>query len=133
MFDGPAPNVRQRPSGLVSTLLWATDESPADVSGHADRAAREIGIAPPDNGSIFRVVDFPPVSSATPDPMMHRTRSIDYGVVLEGEINMILDGGEVHLRAGDMLVQRATVHGWINRGSTTCRIAFVLIDARDDE
>ena len=131
VFDGPAPNVKLRPSGLLSTLLWTTDETPATVSGAADRAAREIGIAPPDNGSIFRVVDFPPASGANPDPMMHRTRSIDYAVVLEGEIDMLLDGGEVRLRAGDMLVQRATVHGWINRGSTTCRVAFVLIDARE--
>ena len=130
-FDGAVPNTRKRPSGLVSTLLWVTDESPADISGSADRAAREIGIPPPGRGSIFRVVDFPPASGANPDPGMHRTRSIDYAVVLEGEIDLVLDDSTVCLRTGDVLVQRGTVHGWVNRGTKTCRIAFILLDARE--
>ncbi len=130
LHDGPAPNVKVRPgSGLVSTLLWATDESPAELSGSADRAAREIGIPPPRNGSIFRVVDFPPGAKGE----MHRTSSIDYAVVLEGEIDMLLPGSEVSLRAGDVLVQQGASHAWINRGSGRCRIAFVLIDAKDPE
>jgi quercetin dioxygenase-like cupin family protein len=126
LHDGAAPNVKRRPSGLVSTLLWTTDESPADADRQDDRAARETGIPPPERGSIFRVVDFPPGAKGE----MHRTRSIDYGVVIEGEIDMLLPGGEVHLHAGDVLVQQATDHAWENRGEATCRIAFILIDAK---
>jgi quercetin dioxygenase-like cupin family protein len=62
---------------------------------------------------------------------MHRTRSIDYAIVLSGEIDMLLDESEIHLKAGDVLVQQATNHAWVNRGSAPCRIAFVLIDASD--
>ena len=126
LHDSPAPNVKRRPSGLVSTLLWTTDESPADVKWNEDRAAREIGIPPPERGSIFRVVDFPPGAKGE----MHRTRSIDYAVVIEGEIDMLLPDGEVHLRSGDVLVQQATDHAWENRGKANCRIAFILIDAK---
>jgi mannose-6-phosphate isomerase-like protein (cupin superfamily) len=155
LFDGPAPNVRLRKaSGLTSTLLWVTEESPAEVSGSADRSQREIGVAPPSSGSIFRIVDFPPAAKAglvdnaamiremgigkSPggEPrhaMMHRTRSIDYAVVISGEIDMLLDEGEVHLKAGDTIVQQATNHAWVNRGRETCRIAFVLIDAQEPD
>lgn len=147
LFDGAAPNQKLRQaSGIVSTLLWASDESPADISGTGDRAARDIGVPPPTNGTIFRVVDFPPEQGVrsreailremgVPDhgaarhPGMHRTRSIDYAAVLEGEIDMLLDDSEVHLRAGDVLVQQGTNHAWVNRGAQPCRIAFVLIDA----
>ena len=149
LFDGPAPNRKLRQaSGLVSTLLWVTDESPADISGRADRAAREIGVAPPPLGSIFRVVEFPPErrevsrdavlremgltgQSDSKHAGMHRTRSVDYAVVMEGEIDMILDDGEVHLAAGDVLVQQGTDHAWVNRGARPCRIAFVLIGATE--
>jgi mannose-6-phosphate isomerase-like protein (cupin superfamily) len=147
LFDGPAPNRKMRPaSGLVSTLLWATDESPADIAGSADRAEREISVPPPPRGSIFRVVEFPPGRKESPREAvlkemglsnqpdskqagMHKTRSIDYAVVMEGEIDMILDDSEVHLTAGDVLVQQGTNHAWVNRGTRSCRIAFVLIDA----
>ena len=152
VFDGAAPNVKLRKaSGLTSTLLWVTDESPADVSVGGDRSDRDIGVAPPSAGSAFRIVDFPPAHEAgevdnaaviremglqkTDRPVrhatMHCTRSIDYAVVISGEIDMLLDDSEVHLRAGDVLVQQATNHAWVNRGRETCRIAFVLIDARE--
>lgn len=149
LFDGPAPNRKLRQaSGLVSTLLWVVDESPADISATRDRAEREIGVAPPPNGSIFRVVEFPPdrkemsrdavlremgLSGQTDSrhATMHRTRSIDYAVVIEGEIDMLLDDSEVHLAAGDVLVQQGTQHAWVNRGTKPCRIAFVLIDAKE--
>ena len=149
LFDGPAPNRKLRQaSGLVSTLVWVTDESPADISGTADRAEREIGVPPPAGGSVFRVVEFPPQGKAMSREAvlkemglsqqaesrhagMHRTRSIDYAVVMEGEIDMVLDDSEVHLVAGDVLVQQGTNHAWVNRGSKPCRIAFVLIDARE--
>ena len=149
LFDGPAPNRKLRQaSGVISTLLWVTDESPADISGSADRAEREIGVPPPARGSLFRVVEFPPGGremsreavlkemglsgqSASAHPGMHRTRSVDYAVVMEGEIDMVLDEGEVHLAAGDVLVQQGTNHAWVNRGERPCRIAFVLLDAAE--
>ena len=147
LYDGPAPNRKVRQAtGLVSTLLWVTEESPADISGTADRAEREMGVPPPPHGSVFRVVEFPPDrkdmsreavlkemglsnQASARHAGMHRTRSIDYAVVMEGEIDMLLDGSEVHLAAGDVLVQQGTNHAWVNRGSRPCRIAFVLIDA----
>jgi len=147
LFDSAAPNQKLRQaSGLVSTLLWVTDETPADISTTADRAEREIGVPPPPRGSIFRVVDFPPESAARSREAvlkemgvadhggarhhgMHRTKSIDYAVVLEGEIDMLLDDSEVHLSAGDVLVQQGTNHAWVNRGTKPCRIAFVLVAA----
>ena len=151
LIDGAAPNAKLRKAtGLTSTLLWVTDEAPAGNSESEDSAERDIGVAPPACGSIFRVVDFPPATSvgavdnaamleemgiaggAHADPRdanMHRTRSIDYAVVISGEIDMLLDDSEVHLQTGDVLVQRGTNHAWVNRGKENCRIAFVLIDA----
>ena len=154
LFDGPAPNVRQRTSGVVSTMLWHTETTPADFSGE-DWSLGDFPVAPSDGGAIFRVVDFPPESEAPEieneavlaemglDPeqntgrenthhSMHTTRSVDFAVVISGEIDMILDAGEVHLEAGDTFVQQGTAHGYINRGSEPCRIAFVLIDANAD-
>ncbi|MBI3016328.1 MAG: cupin domain-containing protein [Candidatus Tectomicrobia bacterium] len=151
--DGAATNVRVRKAagGLVSTLIWATDETPADISGSADRAARESGVAPPARGSVFRIVDFPPTDESllqdheavtremglghggapARHPLMHRTRSVDYAIVMSGEIDMLLDDSEVHLQAGDVVVQQGTNHAWVNRGKENCRIAFVLIDASE--
>ena len=154
VMDGPAPNVRQRQAGNASTLLWVTAESPADVSGGADRAAREIGVPPPRRGSIFRVAEFPPGIGGDvrdnetvlrdfgigPDvarghaprhPAIHRTRTVDYVIVLEGEITLLLDDAELLLQVGDVVVQQATNHAWINRGSATCRLGMVFIDAEE--
>ena len=152
LFDGAAPNVKLRKTtGLTSTLLWVTEGSPADLSGGADESEREIGVAPPLRGSIFRVVDFPPAADfgavdnaamlremgmapgegGARHATMHRTRSVDYAVVISGEIDMLLDDSEVHFEAGDVLVQRGTNHAWVNRGRENCRIAFVLIDAAE--
>lgn len=150
--DGCAPNVKVRKVGnLTSTLVWVTDETPANLESPNDPSLREIGVAPPAGGSILRIVDFPPEAeagavdnaamlremglsrpaddSSVRHASMHRTRSIDYALVLEGEIVMLLDDSEVHLKAGDVLIQKATNHAWVNRGQTPCRIAFVLIDA----
>jgi mannose-6-phosphate isomerase-like protein (cupin superfamily) len=152
LIDGAARNAKLRKAtGLTSTLLWVTDRAPADNSGSTDAAAREIGVAPPPRGSIFRVVDFPPaaafgavdnaamlremgIGSGPSDARhaaMHRTKSIDYAVVISGEIDMLLDDSEVHLKAGDVLVQQGTNHAWVTRGGENCRIAFVLIDANE--
>jgi mannose-6-phosphate isomerase-like protein (cupin superfamily) len=154
LLDGAAPNVRQRQAGNASTLLWVSDETPARVSGGEDRAAREIGVPPPRRGTIFRLAEFPPgvggevrdneivlrdfgigpdVKRGHPPrhPAIHRTRSLDYVVVLEGEIDLLLDDRDVRLTAGDVIVQQATNHAWINRGTVTCRLAMVFIDAEE--
>ncbi len=155
LFDGDNPNKRVREGrGTVSRLLWVTTETPADIAGPADRGAHYDGVAPPRNGSVFRIVDIPPVTpeiealpvdyhhsmhgDATPrrhlpprHPLMHATRSIDYAIILSGEIDMLLDDEEIHFKAGDVLVQQGTNHAWVNRGAQPCRIAFVLIDAQE--
>ena len=153
LFDGPAPNVRQREAGNASTLLWVTDEGPADVSRSEDRAARAIGVPPPRGGTIFRIAEFPPDSGRMLDhatvlrdfgigddvapghpprhPHIHRTRTIDYVVVLEGEVHLMLDESEVHLQAGDVVIQQGTNHAWFNRGAVPCRLAMVFVDAQE--
>jgi quercetin dioxygenase-like cupin family protein len=111
-----------------SCVIWATSTLPADNSDDADGAAREVNTTQP-NGTVFRIVEYQPGVAAR----VHRTESIDYAVVLSGEIDMQLDGSEVHLRAGDVLVQRGTIHNWVNRGTQPCVIAFVLIAAQPVE
>jgi mannose-6-phosphate isomerase-like protein (cupin superfamily) len=154
LLDGASPRIMSRPeSGIKSALLWVTDTTPAEVTGTQDRADRAIGIPPPTGGSVFRIVDFYPVDDsklpadhmtqhmgtdasrkgwAPRHPAMHRTRSVDYAIVMSGEIDMLLDDSEIHLKAGDVLVQQSTNHAWVNRGTEPCRIAFVLIDAKED-
>ena len=134
-------------------MLWVTAESPAEFSDRADRAETKVGVPPLSNGSIFRIVDFPPMAAGSPPidhhamlvgmgidpatqgyaqhPNTHRTRSIDYAIVLQGEIDMLLDDTEVHVQAGDVLVQQGTNHAWVNNGTKPCRIAFILIDAKE--
>ncbi len=152
LMDGPAPNQRVRQAtGLTSTLLWVTEEAPADASFNADRADRESPVAPPRRGSILRVVDFPPAGDgggvsheqvlkemglsheggALRHPHMHRTRSVDYAICLEGEIDMLLDDSEVTMRAGDIMVQQATYHAWVNNSQANCRVCFALIDGEE--
>jgi hypothetical protein len=142
-----------RPGGKVaSNLIWATEKSPAGFDGASDAAARQIGISPPASGTIFRILDYPPASALPagvgaaagggrpqdgPEirglpprvPGMHRTKTLDYVIVLQGEIFMLLDDCEIHLKQGDVLVQQATNHAWVNRGTQTCRIAIVLVDS----
>ena len=155
LLDGPSPHKKVRPHALtVSRMLWVTDQAPADLSGTMDRAAVDIGIMPPRRGSVFRIVDFPPETVemnqldastmhqslgdgvpkrglAPRHPAMHRTRTVDYAIVMAGEIDMLLDDSEIHLEAGDVLVQQGTNHAWVNRGTEPCRIAFVLVDAKE--
>jgi mannose-6-phosphate isomerase-like protein (cupin superfamily) len=139
--------------GIVATNLWITDSYPPSLSAQ-DPAGRPIGTAPPDNGTKFRIVEFAPLDTETEakmprdmimkgianppargipvtHPLMHRTRSLDYAVILSGEIDMVLDDTRVHLRQGDVIVQQATNHAWINRSTQPCRILFVLMDAKE--
>jgi len=152
LFDG-ALQAKQRSAGANgTTLLWVTGEFPVDAAVAADRSQTQIGVPPPAGGTVFRIVDFAPISpqagavdhdqvlrSMGIDPATqgyarhantHRTRTIDYAIVLNGEIDMLLDDSAIHLRAGDVLVQQATNHAWVNSGTKPCRIAFILIDAK---
>jgi quercetin dioxygenase-like cupin family protein len=114
-----------RPGARVCNV-WTTDTMPADNSGDADGGKREGKFTMIHNGSVFRILEFKPGLEAR----MHRTDSIDYIVVMSGEIDMELDNGvEVHIKAGDVMVQRGTVHNWINRGTESCVLAVILIHA----
>lgn len=124
-IDEIASNVGNPRPGISGALIWTTDSLPARVDGTKDMGAVDIGTTMK-NGSVFRVARY----DLGVAPRVHRTQSIDYAVVISGEIDMELEAGEeVHLNAGDVLVQRATVHNWINRGSEPCVIAFILITA----
>jgi len=125
-IDEISKNVVSNRPGASSCVIWTTDTNPVDNSGDADTSTRKVGTTLV-GGTVFRVVEFSPGAA----PRVHRTDSIDYAVVLSGEIDMELEkGDEVHLKAGDVLVQRGTVHCWINRGKAPCTIAFVLVDAK---
>jgi quercetin dioxygenase-like cupin family protein len=128
LIDGPATNRRTRNTGSVSTLIWCTDRTPADIRAGEnieDMGARLLGTPPPRNGTRFTVNDIPPGRTGP----MHRTETIDYVIVLTGEIDMETDDSTIRLKAGDVLVQRGTNHAWVNRGSEPARVAFILIDA----
>jgi quercetin dioxygenase-like cupin family protein len=128
LIDAPATNAKRPGSGIVSTLMWITDRNPADIAvGETveDMGARIVGTAPPANGTRFCVIDFPPGNH----PGMHRTETIDYVIVIEGEIEMDMDDSTVKLKQGDILIQRGTNHAWANRSNKRARVAFVLVDA----
>jgi mannose-6-phosphate isomerase-like protein (cupin superfamily) len=137
--------------------VWNTRATPAPIDRASGEPAEErLTLAPPKRGTRIRVLDIPPETAATAEidpatarahfaeigaaeasthvgagsrhPFMHRTESVDYGIVLEGEITLIVDAGETTVRAGDIVVQRGTNHGWANRSGQNCRIAFILID-----
>lgn len=152
LMDGLADNIKEMESmpGVALTDLWETTTAPADNSGAADAAARPVKLEPPAVGSILRIVEFPPDTqwkganaaaafasigaghapdAHSDDPMRHKTSTIDYIIVLKGEIFAILDTGETLLKTGDVLVQRGTVHSWSVRGSEPCVVAAVLIGA----
>jgi hypothetical protein len=154
--DGPATSIVEpaaRP-GEAITEIWRTGAAPASNSGNDDPSAAPPTtpqLMPPKLGTVLRIVDFPP-ESATKDAdaaklfrefgaaaahdaksgrhaMMHKTATVDYALVLDGEVWAILDVGETLMKAGDILVQRGTNHAWANRSDQPCRIAFVLVDA----
>ena len=124
-IDEACRNVISRRPAHASCVVWSTGSFPADNDDQADGSARGVGTTDP-NGTVFRIVEYRPGVA----PRNHRTASIDYAVVLSGEIDMELDGSVVHLRAGDVLVQRGTMHNWVNRGTEPCVIAFVLVAAK---
>jgi hypothetical protein len=154
LADGIAPNMKEMPSfpGLALTDLWETKGAPASNEGSADAADRPIRLEPPPGGTIVRIVEFPPDSTrpqssdgaagfkaigaghaqdkSSADPMMHRTGTVDYIIVLKGEIYAIMEKGETLLRAGDILIQRGTNHSWSVRGNEPCIVAAVLVNAK---
>ncbi len=129
IIEGQATNTKVPREGVASTLLWCSDAMPVDMpigENAEDMGARILGTAPPENGSRFIIMEFAPGIASE----MHRTETIDYIVMLSGEIDMDMDDSTVKLRAGDAMVQRGTNHAWINRGKEPARLAIVLLDAK---
>ena len=152
--DGASPAVRevaQRPDYRVSNL-WRTSPSPARIDT-PDDIAQHQGILPPKNGTILRIIDYPPEPKdpvelkrqqdatfaslykdaghdlkAGDHPGMHITETVDYALVMFGEMTAIMETSETVLKAGDVLIQRGTNHAWANRSDQPARIAFILID-----
>jgi quercetin dioxygenase-like cupin family protein len=123
-IDEITRNVISRRPNHESCVVWSTGSFPSDNSTALDGSTRTVASTDP-NGSIFRIVEYGPGVA----PRNHRTESIDYAVVMAGEIDMDIDGATVRLRQGDVLVQRGTIHNWNNRGTVPCVVAFVLIAA----
>jgi Cupin domain len=142
--------------------VWNTRATPAPIDRASGEPNEEsIILAPPKNGTRIRVLDIPPddpsLAAMTPEEArahfeeigageasrhtgegsrhahFHRTESLDYGIILQGEIVLIMDEGETLCRAGDIIVQRGTNHGWANRSNQNCRIAFILIDGKFED
>ncbi len=160
--DQAAPTVHTNPKrvGYVMTQLWITDDTPAPIDNGPDPTLRPVKLEPPPRGSVVRIIEFGPEgdwlekidSSGTREawgalgthtastntqgkarhPFMHRTESVDYALVLEGEITLVLDNEEVLMREGDFLVERGTNHAWANRSGKPCRMLFVLIGGQFD-
>ena len=128
--DDAVPNVRKLP-GAEFDEVWATGSAPEPLGLRPDREPTSMApaIGPLAGGSTIRIINFPPATSGGARSPMHRTRTIDYGIVLEGEMVLILSDSEVMLSAGDVVVQRGTDHAWENRSANDTRMAFVLIDA----
>ena len=145
--------------GVVFHEVWSTSGTPAVIDNGLDPTQGPLLLPPPRQGTRIRFVDIPPdtpellarsaadmqagfreigdvgastASDAAPHPLMHRTESVDYGVVIEGELTLVLDKGEVPLKAGSVVVQRGTNHAWANRSGKTCRMLFVLVDGSYD-
>jgi mannose-6-phosphate isomerase-like protein (cupin superfamily) len=140
LSDGMPPHVRTRHTGVDFIEIWNTPRAPATIQAtEPEPTDGDLSVPPAPTGSKIRLNDFYPghIKQLPPradgrHPMMHRTRSIDYGIVLEGEIYLILDDSETLLRAGDIVVQRGTDHAWENRSDRLCRMAFILVGGEFD-
>lgn len=125
-IDEIAKNIVSRRKGHSSTVIWSNAATPADNAQDGDQGLQDVADCA-EAGTIFRIVQYAPGVAAR----MHRTVTVDYAVVISGQIAMGLDDGvKVHLNAGDVLVQRGTIHDWINQGTVPCVIAFVLTAAK---
>ncbi|MEU6147702.1 cupin domain-containing protein [Streptomyces sp. NPDC047081] len=158
--DAPPTRVLEigGPGGPTFYEVWNTRETPAVIDRQSGEPTEDrLVLGPPEQGTRLRVIDFPPEddrirnltgaeaaekfgemgdadaarsTAGAPHPLMHRTQTIDYGIVIEGELTLVLDDGETTLRAGDIVIQRGTNHAWANRSAANCRVAFVLIDGQ---
>ncbi|MCR9135277.1 MAG: cupin domain-containing protein [Alphaproteobacteria bacterium] len=151
LFDGPAQSILEQPGrGLVFHELWETDGPLADTESTEDAGNRPIRHHPPHGGTRFRIVEFMPdeqqqqdiaqedfatleasdiLLDGAEDPSMHRNETVDYNIILQGEIYSVVDEGEVLLKAGDVLIQRGTAHTWHNRSNRPCIFASIMISA----
>jgi quercetin dioxygenase-like cupin family protein len=127
-IDEIAKNAHSGRPGATAVNVWTTEGFPVNNDGGADEGQRKVATTLK-HGTIFRIIEFAPGLAAR----NHRTDSIDYIVIISGEIDMELDGSTVHLKAGDVMVQRGTIHNWVNRGTAPCVLAVVLIDAKSVE
>ena len=127
-IDEASKNLSSGRPGATACNIWTTEGFPANNDGAADEGLRKVATTLK-NGTIFRVIEFAPGLA----PRNHRTDSIDYIVVMAGEIDMELDGAVVHLKAGDVMVQRGTIHNWVNRGTEPCVLAVILVAAKPVE
>jgi quercetin dioxygenase-like cupin family protein len=127
-IDEVARHLYEGRPGATVCNVWTTEGFPANNDGDTDAGLRKVGTTIK-NGTIFRILEFAPGLAAR----NHRTDSIDYIVVISGEIDMELDDSRVHLKAGDVMVQRGTIHNWVNRGTAPCVLAVILIDAKPVE
>jgi quercetin dioxygenase-like cupin family protein len=136
IHDGPSPDVRTDPArpGFSSTRIWVTDGTPARIKGVRETVHLPHTLEPPSGGSVCRIVTFPPDpafrgGARGPHAGMHKTRTLDFCLVLGGEITLVLDSEEVELKAGDTVVQRGTRHAWSNRSDSPCVVAISSHDA----
>src|SRR5207237_7719534 len=127
-IDEVSKNVTSGRPGATVCDVWRTEGFPVNNDGAADEGLRKVGTTPA-KGTIFRIIEFAPGLAAR----NHRTDSIDYIVIISGEIDMELDDTRVHLKAGDVMVQRGTIHNWVNNGTAPCVLAVILIDAKSVE
>lgn len=128
-MDGYATNHKYPNDRMVSTLLWSTEGSPADFALEEDGGARLLGTAPPACGTRFMFGELAPGKAEDARPQLHRTDSIDYKVIISGEVTLYLDDTKVVCHAGDVIVCRGTNHAWVNEGKVPCRSVTVLVDA----
>ena len=152
IFDGIAESVRipiDEPK-VAMTDFWYSDEMPVSNAGNADVTKRPIILQPRPNGSTLRIIELPPDSERTycnligigshgdiremgkRHPGFHKTNTMDYIFVIEGEVTCLLDETDVHLKSGDVLIQRGTSHAWSNRGDKPCLLLAVLLDAKPE-
>ncbi|MFD3427343.1 cupin domain-containing protein [Nocardia fluminea] len=124
--DGKAQSQLTR--GVETTNLWLHRGAPDNSGEYADPVTAAVPLEPPVGGTVLRIVDFPPTDDGS-SPDMHRTASLDYAYVIEGEIYAVLDDDSTVMHTGDVLIQRGTNHGWVNRSDRPCRVLFVLLDA----
>ena len=123
--DGQVAVTRNSPDGAYFYEIWSTDATPAPIAAtEPDPTLTALTVPPPPHGTKIRINEFPP-GAVSP---VHRTQTVDYGIVLEGEVVLVLDADETTLRAGDVAVQRGTSHRWENRTDRSARMAFILID-----